>query len=39
MLQALIGFCEESLRRFPREDHLLTENRRWALAEAYFDAA
>src|SRR6266581_2520004 len=23
--QALIGFCEESLRRFPREDQLLTE--------------
>jgi SEC-C motif len=36
--QALISFCEESLRRFPREDQLLTENRRRALAGAYFDA-
>ena len=26
--QALIDFCEESFRRFPREDQLLTENRR-----------
>jgi len=38
MLQALIDFAEESLRRFPREDQLLTENRRRALAGAYFDA-
>ncbi len=38
MLQALIGFCEESLTRFPREDQLLTENRRRALGGAYFDA-
>jgi tetratricopeptide (TPR) repeat protein len=38
MRQALIDFCEESLRRFPREDQLLTENRRRALAGAYFDA-
>ncbi len=36
--QALIEFCEESLRRFPREDQLLTENRRRALGGAYFDA-
>jgi hypothetical protein len=36
--QALIEFCEESLWRFPREDELLTENRRRALAGAYFDA-
>lgn len=38
MLRALIDFCEESLRRFPREDQLTTENRRRALAGAYFDA-
>jgi tetratricopeptide (TPR) repeat protein len=38
MRQALIDFCEESLRRFPREDHMLTENRRRALGGAYFDA-
>ena len=38
MLRALIEFCEESLRRFPREDQELTENRRRALAGAYFDA-
>jgi hypothetical protein len=37
MLRALIDFCEESLRRFPREDQLTTENRRRALAGAYFD--
>ena len=36
--QALIDFCEESFRRFPREDQLLTENRRRALGGAYFDA-
>ena len=30
MLRALIDFCEESLRRFPREDQLTTENRRRA---------
>ena len=36
--QSLIEFCEESLRRFPREDQLLTENRRRALGGAYFDA-
>src|SRR5260370_28888938 len=38
MHQALIDFCEESLRRFACEDQLLTENRRRALAAAYFDA-
>ena len=38
MRQALIDFCEESLRRFPREDQLMTENRRRALGGAYFDA-
>ena len=38
MRQALIEFCEESLRRFPREDQLLTENRRRTLGGAYFDA-
>jgi tetratricopeptide (TPR) repeat protein len=38
MVQALIDFCEESLRRFPREDQLMTENRRRALGGAYFDA-
>ena len=36
--QALIDFCEESFRRFPREDQLLTENRRRTMAQAYFDA-
>ena len=36
--QALIDFCEESFRRFPREDQLLTENRRRTLGGAYFDA-
>jgi hypothetical protein len=38
MQQALIDFCEQSLRRFPREDQLMTENRRRALGGAYFDA-
>jgi SEC-C motif len=38
MLPALIGFCEESLRRFPREDQLMTENRRRTMAQACFDA-
>src|SRR6266550_7611949 len=36
--QALIDFCEESFRRFPREDQLLTENRRRTLGGACFDA-
>ena len=38
MRQALIEFCEESFRRFPHEDQLLTENRRRTMAQAYFDA-
>jgi SEC-C motif len=38
MRQALIEFCEESLRRFPDEEQLMTENRRRALGGAYFDA-
>jgi tetratricopeptide (TPR) repeat protein len=38
MQQALIGFCEESLRRFPHEDQLFTENRRRTMGQAYFDA-
>jgi hypothetical protein len=38
MLLAGIGFCEEALRRFPREDQLMTENRRRTLAESYFEA-
>ena len=29
--------CEEGLRRFPAEDELMTENRRRALAESYFE--
>ena len=29
--------CEEGLRRFPAEDDLMTENRRRALAETYFE--
>ena len=29
--------CEEGLRRFPAEDELMTENRRCALAESYFE--
>ena len=38
MLLARIDFCEEALRRFPHEDQLMTENRRRALAESYFEA-
>ena len=38
MLQALIDFCEESIRRFPDEDQLLSENCWRTLAGAYFDA-
>jgi hypothetical protein len=38
MLLARIGVCEEALRRFPHEDQLMTENRRRALAESYFEA-
>ena len=38
MLLARIAVCEEALRRFPGEDQLVTENRRRALAESYFEA-
>jgi tetratricopeptide (TPR) repeat protein len=38
LLLARIEVCEEALRRFPREDQLMTENRRHALAESYFAA-
>lgn len=37
LVQARIDVCEEALRRFPREDQLMTENRRRALAESYFE--
>ena len=36
-LTARIAVCEEGLRRFPAEDELMTENRRRALAETYFE--
>ena len=36
-LTARIAVCEEGLRRFPAEDALMTENRRRALAESYFE--
>jgi len=36
-LTARIVVCEEGLRRFPSDDELLTENRRRALAESYFE--
>ena len=36
-LTARIAVCEEGLRRFPTEDDLMTENRRRALAESYFE--
>jgi len=36
-LTARIAVCEEGLRRFPAEDDLMTENRRRALGEAYFE--
>jgi hypothetical protein len=36
-LTARIALCEEGLRRFPAEDELMTENRRRALAESYFE--
>jgi tetratricopeptide (TPR) repeat protein len=35
-LTARIRVCEEGLRRFPAEDDLMTENRRRALAESYY---
>jgi tetratricopeptide (TPR) repeat protein len=37
LLTARITVCEEGLRRFPAEDELMTENRRRALAESYFE--
>jgi tetratricopeptide (TPR) repeat protein len=37
LLTARIAVCEEGLRRFPAEDELMTENRRRALAESYFE--
>ena len=36
-LLARIAVCEEALRRFRDEDQLMTENRRRALAESYFE--
>lgn len=36
-LTARIALCEEGLRRFPNDDDLVTENRRRALAESYFE--
>ncbi|SPE40347.1 hypothetical protein SBA3_3720017 [Candidatus Sulfopaludibacter sp. SbA3] len=36
LMTARIAFCEEGLRRFPADDDLMTENRRRALAESYF---
>ena len=36
-LIARIAVCEEGLRRFPAEDELMTENRRRALGESYFE--
>ena len=36
-LTARIAMCEEGLRRFRTDDELLTENRRRALAESYFE--
>jgi tetratricopeptide (TPR) repeat protein len=36
-LTARVAVCEEGLRRFPAEDELMTENRRRALAESYFE--
>ena len=36
-LTARIALCEEGLRRFPTDDDLMTENRRRALAESYFE--
>ena len=37
LLAARIDVCEEALRLFPHEDQLMTENRRRALAESYFE--
>jgi len=36
-LTARVAVCEEGLRRFPAEDEPMTENRRRALAESYFE--
>ena len=36
-LLARVAVCQEALRRFPREDQLMTEDRRRALAESYFE--
>lgn len=36
-LRARIAVCEEALRRFADEDELMVENRRRAIAEAYFE--
>src|SRR5215831_20329248 len=36
-LTARIAVCEEGLRRFPAEDDLMTENRRRAVGESYFE--
>jgi hypothetical protein len=36
-LKARISVCEEGLRRFETDDDLMTENRRRALAESYFE--
>lgn len=36
-LTARIQVCEEGLRRFPTDDELLSENRRRALAESYYE--
>jgi tetratricopeptide (TPR) repeat protein len=32
-----IALCEEGLRRFPFDDGLITENRRRAVAESYYE--
>jgi hypothetical protein len=37
LMTARIAVCEEVLRRFPAEDELMTENRRRAMAESYFE--
>ena len=37
LLTARIAVCEEGLRRFPAEDDLMTENRRRAVGESYFE--
>ncbi|MGH3256321.1 MAG: SEC-C metal-binding domain-containing protein [Streptosporangiaceae bacterium] len=38
LLLICIEVCEEALRRFPREDQLMTENRRRVLGESYFES-